>query len=134
MIDYVVGGEYLNVTSNKGAQPYINMSGTQPMIGALVFDSNSQNMKVYDGMSWQTIGGGNATVNLTGQAISILKWAEKKMQEEKELIALAEKHPTIKSLVNDMNASVFDYQQKIEMVKTLLESPGNDTIKPSMVP
>ena len=63
MIDQVVGGEYLNVTSNKGAQPYINMSGTQPMIGALVFDSNSQNMKVYDGMSWQTIGGGNATLS-----------------------------------------------------------------------
>lgn len=26
MIDYVIGGEYLNVISNKGAQPYINMS------------------------------------------------------------------------------------------------------------
>jgi hypothetical protein len=25
MIDYIVGGEYLNVTSNKGAVPYINM-------------------------------------------------------------------------------------------------------------
>jgi hypothetical protein len=121
MIDYVVGGEYLVVTSNKGAQPYINMSSTTPMIGAMSYDSGSQTMKVYDGNGWMTIGGGSATVNLTGQAISILKWAEQKMQEEKELIALAEKHPTIKSLVDEMNASVFDYQRKIDMVKILLK-------------
>jgi hypothetical protein len=121
MIDYIVGGEYLNVTSNKGAQPYINMSSNQPMIGAMSYDHNSQSMKVYDGSNWQTIGGGNATVNLTGQAISILKWAEQKMQEEKELIALAEKHPSIKDLVDQMNIDIAKYQHKIEMVKTLLK-------------
>ena len=121
MIDYIVGGEYLTVTSNKGAQPWVNMSSTQPMIGAMSYDHNSQSMKVYDGSNWQTIGGGSATVNLTGQAISILKWAEKKMQEEKELIALAEKHPTIKDLVDQMNMSVAAYQHKIEMVKTLIK-------------
>jgi hypothetical protein len=121
MIDYLVGGEYLNVTSNKGAQPYINMSSNQPMIGAMSYDHNSQSMKVYDGNNWQTIGGGSATVNLTGQAISILKWAEQKMQEEKELIALAEKHPSIKDLVDQMNIDIAKYQHKIEMVKTLLK-------------
>lgn len=121
MIDYVVGGEFLNVTSSKGAQPYINMSSNQPMVGALTYDQNSQSMKVYDGSNWITIGGGSATVNLTGQAISILKWAEKKMQEEKELIALADKHPTIKNLVDEMNASIDTYHHKIAMVMTLLK-------------
>jgi len=121
MIDYVVGGEYLTVTSNKGATPYINMNSQTPMVGTLAYDNGSQQLKVYDGNTWMTVGGGSATVNLTGQAISILKWAEKKMQEEKELIALAEKHPTIKSLVDEMNASVFDYQRKIDMVKILIK-------------
>lgn len=121
MIDYVIGGEYLNVVSNKGAQPYINMHNHQPMVGAMSYDPTSQNIKVYDGSSWMTVGGGSATVNLTGQAISILKWAEQKMQEEKELIALAEKHPAIKDLVGEMNASIELYRHKIEMVKTLLK-------------
>lgn len=121
MIDYVVGGEFLNVSSHKGAQPYVNMSNTQPMVGMLSYDASSQNMKVYDGSSWQTLGGGSASVNLTGQAISILKWAEKKMQEEKELIALAEKHPSIKDLVDQMNSSIADYRNKIDMVKILLK-------------
>ena len=116
-----MGGEYLSVTSNKGSQPYINMSSSQPMIGALSFDSSSQNMKVYDGNGWQTIGGGSATVNLSGNAIAILKWAEHKMREEQELQALANSNPTIKDLVDQMNNSVLDYQRKIAMVKILIK-------------
>lgn len=121
MIDYVIGGEYLNVISNKGAQPYINKTSGQPMIGALSYDPGSQQMKVYDGNSWMTIGGGSATVNLSPNAISILKWAENKMQEEYELQRLAESNPTIKDLVDQMNNTVLDYQRKIAMVKILIK-------------
>ena len=117
MIDYIVGGEYLNVTSNKGSQPWINMSGTQPMIGAMSYDQNSQSMKVYDGNVWQTIGGGSATVNLNPNAISILKWAEQKMNEERELKALAEKHPSIKDLVNQIK----EKEEQLKVVQTLLK-------------
>jgi len=121
MIDYVVGGEYLNVTSNKGAQPYISMSSGQPMTGAMTYDPGSQQMKVYDGNSWMTIGGGSATVNLTPNAISILKWAEKKMFEEQELKALCEKHPTINDIVVEMRTTMDNYINKIEMVKALIQ-------------
>lgn len=121
MIDYVIGGEYLNVVSNKGAQPYINMSSNQPMIGSMSYDPGSQQMKVYDGSGWMTIGGGSATVDLTPNAISILKWAERKMQEEYELQRLTESNPTIKDLVDQMNNTVLDYQRKIAMVKILIK-------------
>ena len=66
MIDYISGGEYLVVTSNRGAQPYINKNSGQPMIGAVSYDPNSLGMKVYDGSSWMTVGGGTATINLSG--------------------------------------------------------------------
>jgi hypothetical protein len=91
------------------------------MIGAVSYDSNSQHMKVYDGHVWQTVGGGNATINLTPNAIAILKWAEKKMFEEQELNALCDKHPSIKDLVGQMKTSMDNYIHKIEMIKTLLE-------------
>ena len=116
-----MGGEYLNVTSNKGAIPYINMSSTSPMVGAVTFDPGTQSMKVYDGNGWMTVGGGSATVNLSANAISILKWAERKMHEEYELKALCDKHPTIKDLVDQMNTSIAGYQHKIEMVKALIK-------------
>lgn len=117
MIDYVVGGEYLNVTSSKGAQPWINMSSTQPMIGALAYDHNSGSMKVYDGNTWMTIGGGSATVNLSANAVSILKWAEHKMFEEQRLQELAKKHPAIKDLLDQIN----EKQEQLKVVETLLK-------------
>ena len=131
MIDYVTGGEYLNVVSSKGSQPYINMSSSQPMIGAVSYDSGSQMMKVYDGSSWQTVGGGVATVNLNSNAISILKWAEKKMQEEYELKVLCDTNPTIRDLVDQMNGDIANYQHKIAMVKALLKK--EETIGTSLV-
>jgi uncharacterized spore protein YtfJ len=121
MIDYIVGGEYLNVTSNKGTQPYINMSSNQPMVGALSYDPGIGQMKVYDGNSWMSIGGGSAVVNLTPNAITILKWAEKKMFEEQELQALCEQHPTIKDIVHEMRTTMDNYINKIEMVKALIQ-------------
>jgi len=130
MIDYVIGGEYLNVTSNKGAQPYINMSSSQPMIGALSYDHNSQQMKVYDGNSWMTIGGGSATVNLNPNAISALQWVERKMREEQERNRLAETNPAIKDLLDQIK----EKEEQLKMVMTLINSPGDNEIKPSMVP
>ena len=115
-----MGGEYLTVTSNKGATPYVNMSSNRPMVGALAYDHNSQSMKVYDGSSWMTVGGGSATVNLTGSAISALKWAEKKMQEEFERDRLAETNPAIKDLLNQIK----EKEDQIKMVMTLLKSSG----------
>ena len=117
MIDYIVGGEYLNVTSNRGAQPYINMNSSQPMVGALAYDHGSGSMKVYDGNVWQTIGGGSATVNLNQNAIRILNWAEKKMFEETERERLAETNPAIRDLINQIKQK----EEQLSVVLTLIK-------------
>jgi uncharacterized spore protein YtfJ len=113
MIDYVVGGEFMNVISSKGATPYIHTS--QAMTGMVSFDGSSQQMKVYDGSGWQTVGGGSATVNLSANAISILKWAEKKMLEEAERNKLAETNPAIKDLVEQIKQK----EEQIRIVQIL---------------
>jgi hypothetical protein len=119
MIDYVYGGEFMSVTSNKGHTPYI--SPTQPMTGMMAYDSSAQTLRIFDGSSWQTIGGGSAMVNLSPDAIEILKWAKEKMHEERMLKSLADENPTIKDLVNDMYATIETYKHKIEMVKSLTQ-------------
>lgn len=115
MIDYIVGGEYLNVTSNKGAQPYINTSN--PITGMMAFDGSSQSMKVFDGNGWQIVGGGSASVNLSYDAIAILKWAQKKMLEEAERNKLAETNPTIRDLVEQIKQK----EEQISIVQTLIK-------------
>jgi len=119
MIDYALGGEFLNVTCSKGAIPHYSTygSGNTPMIGIVSYDPSNQSLKVYDGGSWHPIGGGSATINLSGNAISILKWAEQKMFEEQTNLKLAETNPTIKSLMDEMHK----YKNQIEMVKILMK-------------
>ena len=118
MIDAVYGGEFLNVTSNKGQIPYMSHN-PDPMKGAIAYNSTDQCMQVFDGGNWRTLGGGTAVVNMAPNAIAILKWAEKKMSEEQQLQELAKKNPAINDLVNGMYASIETYKNKIEMINTL---------------
>ena len=115
MIDYVYGGEYLIINSSKGSTPYINVGS--PVTGMVSYDSSSQTMKVYDGSSWQTVGGGSANINLTPTAINILRWAENKMLEEAERNKLAETNPAIKDLVNQIR----EKEEQIKIVQALVK-------------
>ena len=113
MITHVYGGEFLSVQSSPGSMPYISTS--QPMTGLTRYTNNR--LEVYDGSSWMQIGGGNATINLSAEAIGILQWAKKKMAEEAEIIELAKDNPAIK----DLHDKVKLYQDQIKMVKTLIK-------------
>ena len=130
MIDSVLGGSaYINVASYSGST-YVNGYAGQQGVGNMRYNTSSQKTEVYDGNNWVTLNTGSATVSLTPQAVSILNWAEKKMIEEQLLEKQAQEHPAIKDLVDQIK----EKQEQIKMVQTLLNSPGNDAIKPSMVP
>ena len=115
MIDHVYGGEFLAVNSSKGATPYINT--INPITGMVAYDGSSQTMKVFDGNTWLTLGGGVANIHLTPNAISILKWAEKKMLEEAERNKLAETTPAIKDLMDQIK----EKEEQICVVQTLIK-------------
>lgn len=123
-------GRYLQVTGGS-FNTHVSKSYTSNAhsMGDMRYDLDDQTMKVFDGTSWKTLHGGYATVEMTPDAESLLDWARKKRQEEMELEVLAKEHPSIKDLVDQINLK----KEQIKMVKTLIQSPGND-IKPSMVP
>ena len=88
------------ITSVYNTSPYITVSNpTGPYIspgaasaGMLRYHNN--NMQVYDGNSWLTMGGGSS-VGLTPVAEQAIAWALKKMDQENAAQALAEKHPAV---------------------------------------
>lgn len=123
-------GRYLQVTGGSSST-YVNKNynGNAFMAGDMRYDLDSQCIKVFDGSSWQSIVGSMATVELTYEAESLLNWARQKKDEEMVLEKLAQEHPTIKDLVEQIKQK----QDQIKMVQTLIQSPGND-IKPSMIP
>ena len=123
-------GRYLTVTGGSSST-YINKNynSNAKMVGDMMYDVDSQCIKVYDGSSWQPLYGSVATVELTYEAQTLLDWARKKKDEEHLLEKQAQENPAIKDLVEQIKLK----QEQIKMVQTLLNSPGND-IKPSMVP
>jgi inosine-uridine nucleoside N-ribohydrolase len=124
------GGRYITVTG--GGSTYVNKSynSNAKMTGDMMYDIDSQCIKVFDGSSWQTLAGGVATVDLSYEAQSLLDWAREKKNEEMLLAKQAQENPAIKDLVEQIKQK----QEQIKMVQTLLNSPGDNGIKPSMIP
>jgi hypothetical protein len=123
-------GRYITVTGGT-TSTYVakTYNSNAKMVGDMMYDVDSQCIKVYDGSNWQPLYGSVATVELTYEAESLLDWARKKKDEEMLLEKQAQENPAIKDLVEQIKLK----QEQIKMVQTLLNSPGND-IKPSMIP
>lgn len=109
------GGYGITVTNSNPAVPYINMSN--PSAGMVRYNGNFQGMEVYDGNIWQAINSNYSTVSLSGDVVELLEWARKKRNEEVELLKLAEEHPIIRSLMDEIKHK----EDQLKMVQTLVK-------------
>ena len=90
-----IGGnsEYINVTNSYSNVPYVSPNSSVPMMGMVRV--NGQNLEVYNGSSWMMITGGYPMVDVSDQTKEILRWAEAKMNMEREIMKLVETNPTV---------------------------------------
>jgi len=107
-------GRYLTVTGN-GAYPYISSYGNGMGTGNMRFNTQTQNVEVYDGNQWIACSTGSVSVGLNSDAESLLDWARIKRDEESRIVALAAKHPTIA----DALAAVQLAEEKLQVVTAL---------------
>jgi len=117
-------GRYITVT-NSTSNTYVNgYSGSQG-VGNMRYNTSSQNMEVFDGNNWVMLNMAIPSIGLNVEAESLLDWARQKRIEELELQALAQEHPSIKDLVNDIE----NKKDQIKMIRTLIKSPGNEPVE-----
>lgn len=110
MIKYISGqGPHLQVFSNS---PSIN-NNYAVGVGQTRFNASLQQLEVYDGYSWINLTG-TASVTLTDSANSAISWAIEKMEEEKKLKLLMEKHPGLK-----------ESYERFELMKALVAENEN---------
>jgi hypothetical protein len=83
MIKEINVGKYLSVSGGQSSMPYISPGSMGA--GMLRWNSNTNSMEVNDGSIWKQIGMNYATLELSSEAITILNWAKKKMDEENQL-------------------------------------------------
>ena len=70
-------------------------------VGQVRYNPSTQNMEVYDGNMWQIISNG-ATVGLSWEADSAVRWAIEKQKEEEELKAKMAKYPALKDAYDQL--------------------------------
>jgi hypothetical protein len=73
MIKGLTGGKGTVVSGGNYSYPYIPMNSNNPIQGMLRL--NNQDMQVFDGSSWITVGASYASVDLDADTQSLLEWA-----------------------------------------------------------
>jgi len=116
--DVISTGPFVQVMGGGNYTPYVNMSN--PSAGITRFNGNTQSLEVYDGASWMVISSSVASVGLTGDAVSAITWAKKKMEEESNLEKLAREHPAINIALDNLKKA------KIQLDATIILSKEHD--------
>ena len=98
MIKGLVGDSYIVVAGGDTAVPYVSQNTNNPIQGMIRINGNI--METFDGSRWITMNTSYATVMLKPEYSVVLEWAAKKMQQEKEIQALAEQYPAIADLAD----------------------------------
>ena len=124
MIKGLQGDAYITVAGGNTSVPYVNTNPNNPMQGMIRI--NGSDMQVFDGSMWTTMNTSYASLTLNPTYQSVLYWAMQKMQEEKEIINSAEKHPAIRIALDNLAKA----KQQLD-VTIILSKEHNDSITTS---
>ena len=118
MINNINGGRGI-VVNTISSPTYISRSyGSNPhMTGQVMYDVDSQCMKVFDGHNWQSLYSGTSTITLDPDTVTLLEWARQKKSEEEELKRLAQTNPAVKDLINQIK----EKEEQLKIVQTLIK-------------
>jgi len=112
MIRNINAGAHIVVSDGYIHRPSIS-PGAQSA-GMVRYNTNTDNLEVYDGIGWQPIGNASPTVDLSPMARQAVDWAVRKQREEDELEALMKKHPGLRELHNQLEMMKILCQEESE--------------------
>ena len=113
MIRNITNGPGIHIAGNVYNQPYIDMS--RPSAGMVRY--NNHNIEVYDGGSWLPMTSSYPQVELDGPTMEAVQWARRKMEEEKRMLALAQKHPTVADALDALKRA----EEQVQIVAALVQ-------------
>jgi hypothetical protein len=90
------GSPWIEVMGGSvSGMPYVSNSTTNPIEGMIRISGSE--IQVYANGVWMNISSGYATVGMTPQADSVLRWASDKMREEQERERKAKDNPALQN-------------------------------------
>lgn len=119
MIKSIVGGMHVIVDGGYTSNPYIYNSSKE-LVGQLKYNTNTQNMEVYDGSSWLPLISSQATVKLAPAAERAIDWVINRINEEKEWED--SDHPAVKAAYENLRKA----RQQVEVTAILVKQEENN--------
>jgi hypothetical protein len=113
MIRNITVGPGIHISNNDYSTPYIDMA--RPSAGMV--RCNGSSIEVYDGSVWLTMSSNTPQIKLDLVAQEAVEWVRRKMEEEKRMLELAKKHPS----VADALAAVSHAQEQLDIVAALVD-------------
>jgi hypothetical protein len=106
---------YLTVQTYQGNKPYIS-PGSQSA-GMLRLNTNTQQVEVYDGMSWMTLGGGYSTIELSPVVQTAINWVMEQMAKESKMKEMAQKHASVQAALDNVEQAKRELDLIYELAK-----------------
>ena len=91
MIRTITSGAGIHVSGSVYNAPYIDT--TRASAGMVRYIGG--NFEVYDGSSWLPLQSSYPQIELDSMTLEAVQWVRRKMEEEKRMLELAKKHPTV---------------------------------------
>jgi len=107
MIKGIMGGPGLQVGGGTVSYPYVPMNSNNPIQGMLRL--NGQDMQVFDGSSWITVGASYANVELDSETQALLDWARSKRQSDLDRAARIKQNPALQKAYEAIQRAEANY-------------------------
>lgn len=107
-----------HITVSNMSAPNIYNNG-QIGVGNVRYNPTTQSVEVFDGNTWQMMSIG-ATVGMSWEADTAIRWAQEKMREEAELEKLAEDNASVRIALENVKKA----QEQLKITKNLVKEPA----------
>lgn len=109
---FLQGSKYVYAANTGISFPYISSIG--PLSGTIRYNSNGNKFEVYDGVIWHSIPDATFSISMSPDAEEAIAWAQRKMQEEKQIDQLAAKYSCIKDAQEQLSILVALLKERSE--------------------
>lgn len=120
MLKGITGSSHIMVDGGYSTMPtFYNASG-KDLVGQIKYNGSTQNIEIWDGSTWLSIGNTFATVRLEPTAQRAVDWAIKKMVEEE--FYSSHNHPAMKAAYENLERA----RRQLEATAILIKEDYNN--------
>ena len=120
MIKGIMGSQGIVVNGGNTSVPYVSQNNSNPMQGMVrIWGSD---MQVFDGTNWMNLSSSYATVELTGEAQTLLQWAREQRDRQLRREHLIKNNPALQKAM----AAIERAEANFDLLEKFVEHDHDD--------